>query len=70
MRDLLFWLAIIFIFASGYFDFKKRKVESTILAGLAGGFALAFALYYRAPLLLSFLVGFIATALFEWSRKR
>ncbi|HII60787.1 hypothetical protein [Pyrococcus horikoshii] len=69
-RDILFLLTIIFVFISGYFGFRNMKKEAALIAGLAGGFALAFALYDKIPIILSFLIGFLATTLFEWSRNR
>ncbi|MFA4646187.1 hypothetical protein P8X24_02775 [Pyrococcus kukulkanii] len=69
-KDSFFWIALIFIFLSGYLGYKKRKIEAIFTAGIAGGSALAFGLYERIPWVISFLFGFIATATFEWYRKR
>ncbi|AFK23326.1 hypothetical protein [Pyrococcus sp. ST04] len=69
-RDIFFWLALVFVFISGYFGYKKRKVEATITAGIAGGSALAFGLYEKIPWIIAFVFGLIATMAFEWYRKR
>ncbi|MDK2870304.1 MAG: hypothetical protein PWP39_1539 [Pyrococcus sp.] len=69
-KDLLFWLTILLVLISGYLSYRKKRIESLITAGLAGGFALSFMLYEKFPVLFSFLLGFIATFAFEWTRKR
>ncbi|WP_048146543.1 hypothetical protein [Pyrococcus abyssi] len=67
---VFFWLAIIFIMLSTYLGMKKKKIESMLSAGLAGGFALAFVAYEKLSIGVSFLIGFVATILFELSFRR
>ncbi|AEH23802.1 hypothetical protein [Pyrococcus yayanosii] len=70
MKDVFFWLTLAFVFISAYLSFRGMRKEAILTAGIAGGSALAFALFERFPWPVAFGLGFFATVVFEWARRR
>ena len=68
MKATLFVLAVVFIIAATYANMKKTYRLGVFLSGIAGGFAVWVLFEGGLNPIISFTIGFVITAAFEWAR--
>ncbi|EEB74347.1 hypothetical protein [Thermococcus sp. AM4] len=68
MKVALFLIAIAFIIAATYANLKKEHKLGVILSGIAGGLAVWLLFYGKLNPVVTFAIGFVLTAAFEWAR--
>lgn len=68
MNATIFAIAVAFIIAATYSNMKKAYRLGVFLSGMAGGFAVWVLFGRGLNPVVSFTIGFVLTAAFEWTR--